>query len=826
MNRENNFEFELKKEFNKQSPTFPDKLQKENVIAMLNEKKIKPSKKKGFTWKKAVALAASLVIIFSAVLMLPDFSYELKTFETYQNKIGSTYSSGEPSYKPQTDYLPIKNDLPVKKLKTVISNDDLIEYFTNKYKENKLDDFVDGVFSFSYMKTEDVNMVANGAAPEDGAPMATAPTISGATGNQGALAQTVPAYNGPQEQMTTAPAVNTTPLNGNEDMQTSAAVTAPESAPEEEKSEPHGETNAQVENVDEADIIKNDGRYLYILKNNGNVVIFDTKTMSVTSEIEREENRDIIEMYVGNGRLVLLGIEFESLEEDEEVSHYTAYINNSGKATSYVYDISDKGAPELIRSVNQDGDNIVSSRMIDSVLYTVSNYRVYADSLKEVEEKAIPDVNGEQIKCDCIYIYDEDSQQYLVVTAYNTAEKDSEVSSLSVLGGGSDVYCSENSLYVYHHNLIRDTGENITDIYSFSIDGENIEYTATSSAKGYPNNQYSFDEYNGILRVATTYYSYQKDVDVSSIYAYDKDLQLIGKLEDIAFDEQIKSVRFIGDVGYIVTFKNTDPLFTLDLADPTNMAVIGEVKLPGFSSYLHPVGEDLVIGVGYDGTEENATWNSVKVSLFDVSDLKNPKEVNNFILKDAYTSVNDDPKAFLYYPEHNYIGIPVEHYNTQRAEVLSYKLLKIENGEISSHLGYTHGVRQTYGFFRGTYIGNMLYTIDSYKVIEHNIESGEKLRECIIGEKEEAVYYGDTAETVPAYNSADSEVLTTEGYNPGVVMTAPAYNPEDGDLTEVVGTSALKTTATVSDEDSDATTQYSTIPATMTEPYMITDVIG
>ena len=132
-------------------------------------------------------------------------------------------------------------------------------------------------------------------------------------------------------------------------------------------------------------------------------------------------------------------------------------------------------------------------------------------------------------------------------------------------------------------------------------------------------------------------------------------------LSDIAKDEQIKSVRYMGQYGYVVTFRNTDPLFVIDFSDPTKPEIKGEVKLPGFSEYLHPVGNGMLVGIGYDGDEENANFRSVKISLFDVSDPTKPLEIDNHVIKNASTDVNYDPKAFLYYPEENTIGIPLQY---------------------------------------------------------------------------------------------------------------------------------------------------------------------
>ena len=329
---------------------------------------------------------------------------------------------------------------------------------------------------------------------------------------------------------------------------------------------------------------------------------------------------------------------------------------------------------------------------------------------------------------------------------------------------------------MYEYN----SGETKTNIFAFSLDGMNVAYKASGAVKGQFLNQFCFDEYKDCLRVATNYYDYKTDKDISSIYVLNKDLQLIGKLEDLAYDEQIKSVRFMGDTGYVVTFRNTDPLFTLDLSDPANPKVLGEIKLPGYSAYLHPIGDGYMVGIGYDGDEQNVKFNTVKVSVFDVTDLRNPKETDTFVIKEAETDVNYEPKAFISSKAMGFIGIPVKHYSPEGYySVLSYKIIKIENGKILSHEGFTHpdeNHRYGYGLFRGTFIGEKLYTVNLNTVAEHSLTSGELLRTVdILGDYDEN---SDTSQTAPVNYNSDVVMKTTAA--PGVTsaMTEPEKQPD------------------------------------------------
>lgn len=745
MNNDMNFEFELKQRFDTEAPELPEALKKENVMKMLENDNYVPKKKKHI-FAKTLAVAASLLIVCTSVYALPLIIPEKGLKEALPNKT---------VYQNPPEYEVIDNGFKATKLMQAESTEALKNHFLRIHRENQLDNFIDGAFNFKM-----------GASIEDNAAPESFDYLADGAMNESAVMTTVAATQAVVNSNQAAAAPQKAPgVAADVAVSVGDALTG---------SPNYGKTNTQVENVDEADIIKNDGRYIYILaggtyKTERRVTILSAADMKVVSRIILDSDDyyyNIQEMYVNGDRLVLLASESEKYKESDDERIDVAYPNTSkGSVVSFVYDISDRENPEFVRKVSQDGYEYVSSRMIDGILYTVSNYRVRGNTENEIKENAIPEVNGKEIACDCIYIYDYDSKSYNILTAYDTRLDDGEVNSVSVLGSGHEVYCSEDALYVANGSWDYDKG-NFSEIYSFSLDGVNIAYRASGTVKGNFLNQFSFDEYKGNLRVATTDYSYVYDNDVSSIYVLNKDLELIGKLEDIAYDEQVKSVRFMGDTGFIVTFRNTDPLFTLDLSDPTAPKVVGEVKLPGFSSYLHPVGEGLVVGLGYDGDEENADFNTVKVSLFDVSDLKNPKEVDTFVLKNAYSTALSDPKAFISYPEEKLIGFPVEHYDGRT--VYSYKLLKIDNNEISNHLGYVHHTERYVGdVFRGTYIDDKLYTIDNYYVCEFDIATAEMLRECEILDVE------DDWDDYGKYKY-DGEVYTTPAYAPGMAVATTA----------------------------------------------------
>ncbi|MCM1544312.1 MAG: beta-propeller domain-containing protein [Ruminococcus sp.] len=538
-------------------------------------------------------------------------------------------------------------------------------------------------------------------------------------------------------------------------MAAAAAPMAPDTAADAAKSESmnFSQTNTQVNGVDEADIVKNDGRYLYIIADNVTLSIVDTQTMKTvyTKAFSAKDSKKTLlldDMYLIANKLVLIGYEMDKMSDTVNVKDGVIYTTSccyawpiASDSVSIMLDISDKSNITEIKRNSQSG-SIVSTRMIGSVLYVVTRYAADVYDRKSLEENSVPKINGSKLTHNEIYrdASKKDMGQYVIVSAFDTAKENEPIGKLAVLGDGDEVYCTENKLYLTsseYDERAKSGFFDSTEIYALSLNGTDITYVANGTVNGTINNQYSIDEYNGYLRIATT--AFTDKSEVSCLYVLDANLNVIGKLEDIAKDERIKSSRFIGDTAYIVTFRNTDPLFAIDLSNPASPKILGEVKLPGFSEYLHPVGNNLLVGVGYSGDENSADMNSVKVSLFDISDKTNPKELDSHIIKNAGTDVNYDAKAFLYYPERDLVGIPIYYdvYDSKgewKSSSNQFKFLQIENGKFTEKQNFTHPTENDYGtpFFRGSYIGDMLYTISPETVIEHSITSGRALRTATI----------------------------------------------------------------------------------------------
>ena len=548
----------------------------------------------------------------------------------------------------------------------------------------------------------------------------------------------------------------------------------------------YSRTNVQVENVDEADIVKTDGKYIYYVNSN-KVLIIDAEKLEKTAEISIDYDKNLYsyvnvrEIFIKDNKVIILGTENvyevpeKESEKDPTVRQYggnetqqfverrpTYYRKSYQLSTVRVYDISDKSNPKLERKVGIEG-NYNTSRMIGDNVYLVSNQYVYYYKNSEIkDEELLPRVldtakSEEPIRrkvTDISYIKDCYNQGYLMVAGFNIKNKD-EASFETVFGASEQVYASEKNLYVT--DSIYEYGILINDfnskIFKFNMDNGKIKLIATGEVPGAVHDQFSMDEYNGYLRIATTGENILGG-DTNNLLILDENLQKVGEINGIAVGEEIKSVRFVGKVGYIVTFEEIDPLFVVDLSNPYNPKLRGELKIPGYSAYLHPYDETHIIGIG-NNTETNRYGGTVntnmKMSMFDVSDLDNPKEIFSVNIGDktAYSEITNNHKVLFYYKEKDLIGFPVttygEGYESRKTGFEIYKIDLKQNefkkfGELKKSGSYWSGVR------RIIYIGDYLYSLTSNDVTKYNLETAEEKGSLPIGSNEQVVIYDDIIE--------------------------------------------------------------------------------
>ena len=522
----------------------------------------------------------------------------------------------------------------------------------------------------------------------------------------------------------------------------------------------YGQTNLRDNAVDEADVLKNDGRYLYIAGNRA-LSIVDTQTMEKICSVKPEPkgNNDgvhILDAYVQGDRLVVSAQVYErparsDVSDDGEIYYgFEPWLSYSDTA-QFVYDISDREHPVPVREMDQSG-TFLQSRMVGSVLYTVTQYSVPLNSKDAIEKNFVPAVDGKKLTSDNVLIRDKDAGDsvYLVLTAFDTSKKDSTVNKVSVLGFSSDLYCTADMLYLMSTDW-RWTNNNVgnrckTNLYAFSLNGGEISLKATGAVPGQVNNDYAIDRYGGYLRITTTDYDYNKDVDVSALYVLNDKLEIVGQLENFAPDEQVQSTRFLGNLAYVVTFRNTDPLFAIDLSDPKKPTILGAVKLPGFSAYLHPLDDRTLLGVGYSGDDESADWDTVKLSLFDISDPTHPKETDHRVIKQAGTDVTYEPKAFVFDTQGGAFYLPVSYNIIEKNgnfAGMQYVLKRYAaaNGKFTEEQAYLHGAEQgDYYYttlFRGTFIGDRVYTVSDTTVKEFDLAGGNVTRTVQYAEREQ-----------------------------------------------------------------------------------------
>ncbi len=466
-------------------------------------------------------------------------------------------------------------------------------------------------------------------------------------------------------------------------------------------------TNIQEFGVDEADIIKNNGSHIYMVKGNTVRIVraYTPDNLEQVATITLDEGKFYPrELYLDDDVLTVIGNgagDFYALRnttataETTEVSLIAPdYYPQQNALKVISFDVSDASQPEKIRSVSFDG-SYVSSRKIGDVVYTVANkYANYygwpepIPLLGDVDMPVFKDSAYEEelyiASCDQVrYFPNFRDPNYMILAAIDTRDTSQRVEREMLLGSGQQVYASQDNLYVTRNQYDEiffergdDSGwrnEEFTEVFKFSLDGTDIDFVAKGKAPGRAINQFAMSEHDNYFRIATQRGNLWGDVkSTSNVYTFDADMDLEGRLEGLAPGEQMYSARFVGDRGYLVTFKKVDPLFVIDLSDPKNPEVLGELKIPGFSEYLHPYDENHIIGFGKDAAEPDpedlnawrpdfAWYQGMKLAIFDVSDVENPKQLHTELIGDRGTNseVLYNHKALLFDAEKNLLAFPV-----------------------------------------------------------------------------------------------------------------------------------------------------------------------
>lgn len=527
-------------------------------------------------------------------------------------------------------------------------------------------------------------------------------------------------------------------------------------------------TNVQVEGVDEADFVKNDGKHIYIISGETLAILeaFPAKDAKIVSETRIDGSPTAL--FLAGDRLVVFATATEEQMTTPEGSVTPVPVWRT-VTHAYVYGLGDRGDPELVRTLTFTGD-YYDARMVGDYVYTLTR----ESPVWVRDDIVLPEVRGGEappLRPD-IYYPQSPMQSYIFYTASafsvrsDTGAPDAET---FLLGYDTTLFASQENLYIGYRNtgpvyLSRPSTDSAgtrdrTIIHRFAIEQGKIDYKAMGEVPGDLLNQFSLDEYAGNLRVATTVETWTHDGSLryNNVYVLDPAMKTIGTLEHIAPDERIYAARFVLDRLYLVTFKRVDPLFVIDLSDPKHPGILGKLKIPGYSDYLHPYDTNHIIGVGKETSEND--WGGVsveglKIALFDVSDVNNPTLIDTVVIGEAGTDSEAlrDHKAFLFAAEKGLIVLPVSEIKRVENPSSSY------SGSYSTTTwqgAYVYSVSPEEGFTlkgivahaekgpsyawdspdavrRSLFMDDTLYTVSKRSVVMTGLADGSRINEVFL----------------------------------------------------------------------------------------------
>lgn len=453
-------------------------------------------------------------------------------------------------------------------------------------------------------------------------------------------------------------------------------------------------TNIQVEGIDEADMVKTDGKYIYS---------YYRDAVSSTISIVKAEGKDSAQI----GKIVLADVQVQALyvqdrwlvvlAEDENTSSDNANV----QTRIYLYDVSNPEKP-ICRSKNSQSGYYSDSRLTGNILYTISVKQVYEAEKKTDKKEYIPEVGGELLPEDSLYCPNPGmSAEYLVFQSIDLSQSGKTIDSMAVLGAEGTYYMSEKNIYV----ATETDAWRKTKISRYSYEKGTIKYACEKVINGTILNQFSMDEYEGNLRFAATTYD-DNGKTTNGLYIVDSSFKTIGSVSRLAPGERIYSARFMGESVYFVTYRETDPLFLVDVSDPANPVVKDKLKIPGFSDYLHPFGENMLLGIGSIQDKEGNSY--VKLSMFDISNPEKVKEIHSKKLgKNTVQNMGSDHKGIVVDAERNRIAFGVENYDDTTDsfyEIFSYDKQKGFQNIAKLSLEESYSTES-----RGLYIGDYFY---------------------------------------------------------------------------------------------------------------------
>lgn len=559
----------------------------------------------------------------------------------------------------------------------------------------------------------------------------------------------------------------------------------------------HSETNVQVAGVDEGDIVEFDSDYVYVLTDDGAVILdaWPAEEIDVASRVEIE-GRPVVE-YLKGDRLTVISetggydwpVWYEADAFGDDVATRGMVDGRFGPIgefepwTTYVtvLDVSDRTAPAVVQTTSMEG-RYIDSRGVEDYVYlllsndggapppevidddddpsTLGRYETQEEYLARVTatpgqyvEDALPNYTSygpddELVRTGLLNL-PEDIYEPVVADAWNLVS----VVSLSVVSdepgladsaavystGASTIYASLDNFYVFDGDYVAEDGQS-TRIMKFDWDPATggVEFAAQTVVPGYILNQFSADERDGVLRIATTvrnhYSGNWSGRSENTLFVLAEDngvMEMIGSLQNLALDETMQSVRFLGDRAFVTTYRNVDPLFALDLSDPANPRSVGHITLPGFTTYMHLVDENFLLTVGRNTPAGLA--GPTQTSLFDISDLTQPRRIAEYTFPRFSTSEAEiDHHAFGYFSEHGLLGMPVatqyiervdedddgyrETARWRREDRLAVFSVDAASDDPAQRLILVSEIEHPAAVRRSGYIGDKLYSISSEAV--------------------------------------------------------------------------------------------------------------
>lgn len=524
-----------------------------------------------------------------------------------------------------------------------------------------------------------------------------------------------------------------------------------------EGEEDYGKTNQQEKEVEEADIIKNDGRYLYRVvyrqvdyKYDARYTVKIVDTEGGLKEAAQVGDFEYVQdIYVWEDKLAVIVPGWAENEEviDDDAEEDIMWDFDYSYCRIYIYDISDRTNPKEYHTFTVKG-SYMDSRISEGYLYFFASYNAGRTDNAADLGRYVPMMDGEPMAEDKITLPKGNrSASYLVMASVDMAHPNKFTDTRALVTSADKFYVSQSNIYVADMQYISYENEgnqsDSTILYRYSYKDGKMCKEAEGRVKGTLRDDLSMNEYRGYLRMVTTVETEEvsKIIDdisgeflgydstsyemTNSLYVLDANLDIVGKIEGLAKDERIYSARFMGNTGYFVTFRETDPLFSVDLSNPRKPQILGELKISGFSEYLHFYADNLLLGIGMEVDEDTGWTEGIKLSMFDISNPADVAEKCKLKLWGyEYSEALYNYKAVLIDTKKNLFGFSVEEYSNKYA----YMLFTFENGEFRKimEIDCSSG---SYGWnVRGTYIGDRFFLMaESGLVEEYSLIDGSKV---------------------------------------------------------------------------------------------------